>query len=92
MSPALLSFPPQAEPSSLASVISAGKWACSPLPSLGSELQGPWQPSDAPNKALKEAKAAIARTLGGELPSFSSASGLGGKSKLSPGTGLGSSS
>lgn len=92
MSPALLSFPPQAEPSSLASVISAGKWAYSPLRSLGSELQGPWQPSDAPNKALKEAKAATARTLGGELPSFSSAPGLDGKSKLSPGTGLGSSS
>lgn len=46
-------------------------------------LPGLWAlaPFDAPSKALKEAKAAIMRVLGGKLPSFPAALSLSGKSK-----------
>ena len=59
----------------------------SPSPALRAEGSswdaGATAPFDAPSKALKEAKAAIMRVLGGKLPSFPAALGLSGKSKQS---------
>lgn len=68
MTPALLSFPPQAEPSSLTSVFSAEKWACSPQPVLGSELRGPWRPFDAPTKPRRRGRQQLGGCLVGSRP------------------------